>query len=1203
MSVPKPAAKPNSGTGPPSRPRTMRSTIRSVQVVALAAAMVVVVPTAAVGVDAAEPEVVAKFDFGTPTSPVAADWTTMNRQVLYTRELGYGLKDASGMIDRDRGSAVDAVMRDFVLYQGGSYEFMVDLEPGYYTVDAVVGDWIGSANTILTLEGEEQERVVTSREGFATPSYSGIRVVDGQLNVVVGGNTAHLNGLTIAREDVAVPPAVTGVAVGHVALDEDPPSVELGWEAADGASAYRVYRALEGSKPELLAEVTGTSHVDQTAELTKRYTYLVTWLNADGLESVPSDTVEVTMLDPEVAIPAPPAGLAVDQVEKSRLVITWAPVDGARQYLIHRAASVEGPFELVGTSTRFSFEDTDVLTAVPYYYTVTALNAGGVSEPSGVLETPAVVLREAEYLDRGAVAVPTEEGVFLSWRLLGSDPSDISFHIYRDGERITASPLVGATNFVDEAGGGGSTYRLSAVNVDPNGVETWAGAEFDVWDQQYTSIPLNVPEPDYSYISTEYSYSANDASVGDLDGDGQYELVVKWDPSNSKDNASGGTTGPVILDAYKLDGTLLWRVNLGQNIRAGAHYTQFLVYDFDGNGRAELMVKTADGTRDGLGTVIGDPNVSYRENGRILKGPEFLTVFDGITGAAVDTVDYSPERGDPASWGDSRGNRVDRFLAAVAYLDGEKPSAVFARGYYSKAELTAYDFDGTNITRRWEFSSADDGNSAYGGQGNHNLAVADVDADGKDEIVYGSATIDDDGTGLYSTRLRHGDALHVSDFDPARQGLEVFAAHEDIGENGGIGATFRDARTGEVIWNMKAKMDVGRAAAGDIDPRHPGAEGWAVNKTGEWNSREGELRSSSGELLSTSIPAPNFLTWWDGDLLREITDHDFDETTKRGVGTISKWDWEAKDEVEIFRADGTLTNNSTKGNSVVQADLLGDWREELVYRTADSSELRLYTTTALTDHRIPTLMHDPVYRLGVAWQNIAYNQPPHTSFFLGEGMAPAPHPRATFIGAPEGLREPVPGAAADAPARAVLSDDNGWDTGLDDGAYTVSMNLWWGDNATAYRLFENGELIHEQLLADRTPKEQSADVAVTGRANGDYVYTCEVANQHGTTSCGEHVVKVTDAGPGKPVLSSDNRDGGGDFTVTMNLWWGTNGSTYRLYEDGELVDTQTLVEATPGAQSSATSLNGRAPGVHVYRAELENALGVTESRELQVRVR
>jgi fibronectin type 3 domain-containing protein len=1159
----------------------------------------------AVAAQAAEPELLWRFDFGTATSPVESGWTGMNRQVLYTPERGYGLRDATGMIDRDRGSAVDAVMRDFVLYQGGTYEVMVDVEPGYYTVGAVIGDWIGSANTILTVEGIVQERVTTSREGFATPSYPGIRVVDGQLNVVVGGNTAHLNGLTVAKEDLVVPPAVSGLAVEQVALDAEPPSVELTWDPAEGATAYRVYRALDDESPELLAEATGSSHVDVTAELTKHYSYLVTWVNAEGLESVPSQSVDVTMLDTTIPLPAQPDGLAVDEIEKSRLVVTWNAVEGARQYRIHRANSAEGPFELVGTTAGLSFEDTDVLTAVPYFYTVTALNAGGVSDASSVLETPAIVVRQAEYLDRGSVAVRTEAGVFLSWRLLGSDPRDIAFHVYRDGERITTSPIAGATNFVDAAGSETSTYRISALGVDPNGVETWAGPQFVVWGQQYTSIPLDVPEPDYSYISpsSPYSYSANDASVGDLDGDGQYEIVLKWDPSNSKDNASGGTTGPVIIDAYKLDGTRLWRVNLGGNIRAGAHYTQFLVYDFDGNGRAELMAKTADGTRDGKGVVIGDPDVSYREGGRILKGPEFLTVFDGITGAAVDTVDYSPERGDPASWGDSRGNRVDRFLAAVAYLDGEKPSAVFARGYYSKAELTAYDFDGTDITRRWEFSSADDGNSAYGGQGNHNLAVADVDADGKDEIVYGSATIDDDGMGLYSTRLRHGDALHVSDFDPARPGYEVFAAHEDIGENGGIGATFRDARTGEVIWNMKAKVDVGRGAAGDIDPRHPGAEGWAVNKTGEWNSREGELRSASGELISNDIPAPNFLTWWDGDLLREITDHDFDETTKRGVGTISKWDWKAHDEVEIFRAEGTLTNNSTKGNAVVQADLLGDWREELVYRTEDSSELRLYTTVDPTEHRIPTLMHDPVYRLGVAWQNVGYNQPPHTSFFLGDGMAPAPHPRATFIGAPDGLGEPVPGDAGAAPARAKLSDDNGWDTGLDDGAYTVSMNLWWGDNATVYRLFENGELIHERLLSDQTPSAQRVDVAVSGRANGDYVYTCEVSNQHGTTSCAEHTVSVTDAGPGRPSLSSDNRDGDGDYSVMMNLWWGTNGSTYRLYEDGVLIDTQSLVEATPGAQSATTNVTGRAPGVHVYRAELENALGVTESRQLEVRVR
>jgi hypothetical protein len=251
--------------------------------------------------------------------------------------------------------------------------------------------------------------------------------------------------------------------------------------------------------------------------------------------------------------------------------------------------------------------------------------------------------------------------------------------------------------------------------------------------------------------------------------------------------------------------------------------------------------------------------------------------------------------------------------------------------------------------------------------------------------------VDDDGSLLYSTGLGHGDALHVSDLVPARPGLEVFAAHEDMGRSGNRGATMRDARTGEILWDIPAERDTGRAAAGDIDPRYPGAEGWAVGGDAAWNSRVGQLKSSTGELLSTTIPAANFLAWWDGDPLREIVDHDWDAATATGTPTIGKWDWQTQTVGVLLSDPGARSNNHTKGTPALQADLFGDWREEIAWRSADSSELRIYSTPYGTDRRIHTLMHDPVYRLGVAWQNTAYNQPPHTSFFIGQNM-PQPKP-------------------------------------------------------------------------------------------------------------------------------------------------------------------------------------------------------------------
>ena len=807
--------------------------------------------------------------------------------------------------------------------------------------------------------------------------------------------------------------------------------------------------------------------------------------------------------------------------------------------------------------------------------------------------------RAAERLDRAPVGVLTEEGVFLGWRLLGDEEMDTEFHVFRDGEQITDTAITDSTNFLDPDGDAESTYRIA---VEKDGQLVWAGEEFTPWQDQWTDIPLNKPEGGTTPDGVEYEYRANDVMVGDLDGDGELELILKWDPTNSKDNSQSGHTGNVLLDAYELDGTQLWRIDLGVNIRAGAHYSQPQVYDYDSDGTAEIIVKTADGTTDGEGTVIGDPDADFRDDaGTVLDGPEYLTVFEGATGRALDTIDYVPPRGDITDWGDDYGNRVDRFLSATAYLDGEHPTAVFARGYYTRSVLWAVDFDGEELTERWVFDSDEPGNEGYAGQGNHNLSVADVDGDGRDEIVYGSATIDDDGTGLYTTGLGHGDALHVGDFDPSRPGLEVFDVHESMSDSGNLGSTFRDATTGEILWSVPAQKDTGRGAMADIDPRHPGAEGWNVGQEAEWDSPVGSLRSASGELISTDIPAANFVAHWDGDLLSEIVDHDFDEDAAEGTPVIHKWDYENAVEVPIFEPEGVRTNNGTKGTPALQADLLGDWREELIYRTADSTALRLFTTTDLTEHRLRTLLSDSQYRLAVAWQNVAYNQPPHTSYFLGEGMEAPPAPRLAYTRpAPED--EPVEDGVADAPAQGVLSTDSGWSHGLHDGHHTVTMNLWWGQNAQSIRLFENGELIAEEDLTDATPQAQEFSVGVDGRADGTYEYTCELVNSAGTTECEPVTVEVTDAAPGTPELRSSGPDAQGALTLTADLWWGTNATTYRLFEDGELIDEQPLTASTPEAQQARTMLEGRAPGTYSYVAELGNDAGETRSQPLEVTV-
>ncbi|WP_339304443.1 rhamnogalacturonan lyase [Paenibacillus sp. FSL R5-0519] len=595
----------------------------------------------------------------------------------------------------------------------------------------------------------------------------------------------------------------------------------------------------------------------------------------------------------------------------------------------------------------------------------------------GIGNTPvthAAGARQMEYLDRGVVAVKTGTGVFVSWRLLGTEGSNVSFNVYRDGTKVNATPITNSTNLQDASGTSSSKYTVRAV---VSGTEQAASAAANVWGNNYLSVPLSVPAGGTTPDGVAYTYSANDASAGDLDGDGEYELIVKWDPSNSKDNSQSGYTGEVFIDAYKLNGTRLWRIGLGKNIRAGAHYTQFMVYDLDGDGKAEVAMKTADGTKDGTGVVIGDASKDYRNSsGYVLSGPEFLTVFNGQTGKALSTVNYEPARGNVSDWGDNYGNRVDRFLAAIAYLDGERPSLVMARGYYTRTVLVAYNWRNGQLTKQWTFDSNTSGNSGYAGQGNHNLSVADVDGDGKDEIVYGAMAVDDNGKGLYTTGLHHGDAMHLSDLDPDRPGLEVFQVHETPSN---AGVEFRDAGTGQLIWGVKTTKDIGRGMAADIDPRYKGAEVWA----------DGSLYTAKGQKLGTTLPSStNFGIWWDGDLLRELLDSN----------RIDKWNYTNSTTMNLLTASGVSSNNGTKSTPNLQADLFGDWREEVVWRTNDSSALRIYTTTAVTDKRIYTLMHDPVYRLGVAWQNVAYNQPPHTGFYLGEGMSTPPVPNIRYAG-------------------------------------------------------------------------------------------------------------------------------------------------------------------------------------------------------------
>ncbi|MFD6278973.1 rhamnogalacturonan lyase [Streptomyces sp. NPDC060209] len=718
---------------------------------------------------------------------------------------------------------------------------------------------------------------------------------------------------------------------------------------------------------------------------------------------------------------------------------------------------------------------------------------------------------QLEHLDRGLVAVRSDEGVFLSWRLLGQEVtgatqtgmSGADFRVYRDGRRLAT--VTDSTNYVDTDPTGNASYRVVAV-VD--GREGRRSEPVTPQSKDYYDLPLRKPADGVTPAGQTYTYSANDMSVGDVDGDGAYEYVVKWYPSNAKDVSQVGYTGNTYIDTYELDGTLLNRVDLGPNIRAGAHYTQFLVYDFDGDGRSEMMLKTAPGTSVTRYGADGEPvsrryitmprkdraaGYTHEDNyqlsapgfrdhlvkvfmgwsthpeveagtwpatiekalgitgrdaypyplsrahaedlvdyfidvyapsrsannklrafeGFILDGPEYLTVFAGASGKELETIRYPFGRVDDGlMWGDyagkriEPGNRVDRFLAGVAYLDGTHPSAVFARGYYTRATLAAYRWDGKHLRVEWKADSgfttmnnpfdntakSEEGrNPAYAsltGQGFHSLSAADVDGDGRQEIVYGSATLDDDGSLLYSStgtlpegssapgktaRLGHGDAMHVADIDPRRPGTEIFAVHE-AGTSAPYGYTMRDAATGEVLFGGYTGVDTGRGMIGDIDPSRPGLEVWSNAVEGSGGDPVG-LFSAQGEPLGKETPGTNQSIRWAGDLTTQIV-HGATTTTYQ---TPEVRDWRRG---TLLTAQGTTTNNYTKGNPSLVADIFGDWREELLLPTTDSSAMRIYVSTELTHHKLYTLMHDPQYRAEVARQQTVYNQPAYPSFYL-----------------------------------------------------------------------------------------------------------------------------------------------------------------------------------------------------------------------------
>ena len=612
--------------------------------------------------------------------------------------------------------------------------------------------------------------------------------------------------------------------------------------------------------------------------------------------------------------------------------------------------------------------------------------------------TKATNVRHTEWLDRGVIALTSEDGIFISWRLLVDEyDKDIKFNVYRNDELLNKSPLA-ITNYNDQVGKGNDVYRVETIL---NG-KTIESNQVSALENDYLSIPMQKPESGINDLGQEYSYSINDCSVGDLDGDGQYEVIVKWYPSNAIDSSLSGLTGPTIFDAYKLDGTPLWRMNMGLNLTSGAHYHQFLVFDFDNSGKSEFLVKTADattvyGVTDGefdeekVISVIGNSENNGKwiygkddpENlhGKVHDGPEYISIFNGETGEVIDTIDYRFPVGDVSSWGDTWYNRSDRFLAGVAYLDGKTPSAIYGRGYYARTTYVAYDLIDGKLKEKWYFDSSEE--DGYGeGMGFHSLATADLDNDGCDEIIAGSLVLDNDGSILYVMDGEmgrelgsHGDALHVGAFDPDREGIHIVSVHE---ESAVASLEYHDGATGETLMSYYASVDTGRGVAANITSK-PGYEFWGTADRQDVEKGSGIYSvqdSIIGENSRGAGLAVNFKIYWDGDLLHELLDDVH----------ISKFNEETGFSSKMRTFEGVKSSNGTKATPSLQGDILGDWREEVVLPTLDSTELRIYSTTIPTDYRLYTLMHDTTYRMGIAWQNVGYNQPPHIGFYLGEDI-------------------------------------------------------------------------------------------------------------------------------------------------------------------------------------------------------------------------
>ena len=620
----------------------------------------------------------------------------------------------------------------------------------------------------------------------------------------------------------------------------------------------------------------------------------------------------------------------------------------------------------------------------------------------------------------------------VSWRLLGTDPENIAFDVYKlekgkEEVKLNKTPIANATCYVDS-----TTLNTQVPNVYR---VTLSGSDSTVCSYTFTpqmaqtfyrKIQLNTNVPDPSL-----NYEANDAQVGDLDGDGKMEIVLKRQPYDGA-NQGGWYDGTTLLEAYKLDGTFLWQIDMGVNIRSGSHYTSFIVYDFDGDGKCEVALRTSEGTKFGDGKIITDSNGKvhdYRQpedgkgwfsgkalptlKGLVLDGPEYISICRGSDGSEIDRINNISRGGTGSNyerakywqeyWGDDYGNRMDRFFIGVAYLDGipkngwriTNPQLIISRGIYKNYQVAAYDFKNRKLVNRWTFNTLK--NPAYCGSCSHCFRVADLNGDGYDEILYGSAAISHDGKGLWVSGNGHGDALHVGKFSTTHSGLQIVASYEEPdnynNKGYGYGCQMLDAATGRLIFGhgKGSNVDVGRCLVADIDSKSPGCEYWSSLGTGLYSCETGELVNTQLPTAKGGGNSYNNAIFWTGELTRQMLDGviiQSYEPSKPWCLRKGMSNWTRVLTLSNYgEGDNSrcASNNSTKLNPCYYGDFLGDYREEVILRSNDNKYIYLFSSNHPTTHRFVHFMEDHTYDMSQAMQNMGYNQPTHLGTVINLG--------------------------------------------------------------------------------------------------------------------------------------------------------------------------------------------------------------------------